>query len=169
MLALGAGTYWLYLVCEPFGPRGGTWPGLIYGLLGYALILYLVLPGLGREAHVWPPLTDSVWRSGHPWLGMLSLPLVLFHSGFSFGGPVTMVLMFLFFIYTASSVIGLLLQRILSHMTHSPRPPDWPEGLDHPGEQRLHRWLHGWLVVHIPLSAALVALSTLHAILSLWY
>lgn len=165
MLTLGAASYWLYATCDPLGPRAGSWPGLVYGLSGYALMLYLILPGLGREVHVWPPVTDTVWRSGHPWLGLLSLPLVLFHAGFKLGGPVTTVLMVLFFVYTVSSLIGLILQRILAHLILSPRP----DGLVLPVEQRLHRWLHGWLVWHIPLSAGLVALGTLHAILSLWY
>jgi hypothetical protein len=38
------------------------------------------------------------------------------------------------------------------------------------GEQeRLHRWLHGWLLVHVPLSVALLVLGLVHAALSLYY
>jgi hypothetical protein len=38
------------------------------------------------------------------------------------------------------------------------------------GEQeRLHRRLHSWLLIHIPLSAALLALGAVHAVVSLWY
>jgi hypothetical protein len=38
------------------------------------------------------------------------------------------------------------------------------------GEQdRLHRWLHGWLLVHIPLSVVLLVLGLAHAVLSLYY
>jgi hypothetical protein len=38
------------------------------------------------------------------------------------------------------------------------------------GEQeRLHRWLHGWLLVHVPLSAALLVLGVLHAVMSVYY
>jgi hypothetical protein len=38
------------------------------------------------------------------------------------------------------------------------------------GEQeRLHRLLHGWLLVHVPLSVALLALGLVHAFVSLYY
>jgi vacuolar-type H+-ATPase subunit I/STV1 len=38
------------------------------------------------------------------------------------------------------------------------------------GEQaRLHRLLHGWLFLHVPLSAALILLGLAHAVLSLYY
>lgn len=34
---------------------------------------------------------------------------------------------------------------------------------------RLHRWLHGWLFVHIPLSMALFVLTVAHVIMALRY
>jgi hypothetical protein len=38
------------------------------------------------------------------------------------------------------------------------------------GEQeRLHRWLHGWLLVHVPLSVVLLVLGLAHAVMSLYY
>jgi hypothetical protein len=36
-------------------------------------------------------------------------------------------------------------------------------------QERLHRWLHGWLLVHIPISLALVILGVVHAIVALRY
>ena len=36
-------------------------------------------------------------------------------------------------------------------------------------QERLHRWLHLWLLVHIPLSVALLVLGVLHAVMSLYY
>jgi hypothetical protein len=36
-------------------------------------------------------------------------------------------------------------------------------------QERIHRWLHGWLLLHIPLSLALLVLGALHAVLSLYY
>jgi hypothetical protein len=36
-------------------------------------------------------------------------------------------------------------------------------------QRRLHRWLHGWLLVHVPLSFALLVLTALHAVLALRY
>ena len=34
---------------------------------------------------------------------------------------------------------------------------------------RLHRWLHAWLLVHVPLSVVLLLLATVHAIVALRY
>jgi hypothetical protein len=39
--------------------------------------------------------------------------------------------------------------------------------LDH--QIRLHHWLHGWLLVHLPLSAALILLGFIHAFVALRY
>jgi hypothetical protein len=36
-------------------------------------------------------------------------------------------------------------------------------------QARLHRWLHGWLWVHVPLSMALVILMFAHAVMALYY
>jgi hypothetical protein len=36
-------------------------------------------------------------------------------------------------------------------------------------QERLHRWLHGWLLVHIPLSLALILLGAIHAVMALRY
>jgi hypothetical protein len=34
-------------------------------------------------------------------------------------------------------------------------------------QERLHRWLHGWLLLHIPLSLALILLGAVHAVMAL--
>ena len=36
-------------------------------------------------------------------------------------------------------------------------------------QERLHRWLHGWLYLHIPLSVALLVTGSAHAFMSLYY
>ena len=36
-------------------------------------------------------------------------------------------------------------------------------------QERLHRWLHGWLLLHIPLSLALILLGAVHAVMALRY
>src|SRR5262249_12556083 len=38
------------------------------------------------------------------------------------------------------------------------------------GEQeRLHHWLHGWLILHVPLSIALLILGITHALMALYF
>src|SRR5215471_5017529 len=34
-------------------------------------------------------------------------------------------------------------------------------------QERLHHWLHGWLLLHIPLSLALIVLAAVHAVMAL--
>lgn len=36
-------------------------------------------------------------------------------------------------------------------------------------QARIHRWLHAWLLVHVPLSAALLVMTAFHVIMSLKY
>jgi hypothetical protein len=36
-------------------------------------------------------------------------------------------------------------------------------------QARLHHWLHGWLLMHIPLSLALILLGAIHAVMALRY
>ncbi len=36
-------------------------------------------------------------------------------------------------------------------------------------QRRLHHWLHGWLLVHVPLSMALLLLSIVHAVIAVRY
>jgi hypothetical protein len=36
-------------------------------------------------------------------------------------------------------------------------------------QQRLHHWLHLWLLVHIPISLALIVLGAVHAVMALKY
>ena len=36
-------------------------------------------------------------------------------------------------------------------------------------QERFYRWLHGWLLVHVPLSMTLLLLSLVHAVISLRY
>jgi hypothetical protein len=36
-------------------------------------------------------------------------------------------------------------------------------------QQRMHRWLHGWLLIHVPLAMALLVLAVFHVIVALRY
>jgi hypothetical protein len=36
-------------------------------------------------------------------------------------------------------------------------------------QERLHQWMHGWLLVHVPLSYALLLLSAVHAVMAVRY
>jgi hypothetical protein len=59
---------------------------------------------------LWPIGTVQGWMRAHIWLTLLTVPLVLLHSGFRFGGPMTILLMALYSIVMVSGVYGLFLQ-----------------------------------------------------------
>jgi hypothetical protein len=102
--------YVVYSVETPSGPRGGSALGLTFGIAGYALMLYAGLLGARKQVPTWRIGRAQTWMRGHLWLGLLSLLLILFHGGFAFRGPLTLVLMLLFFIVIGSGILGAAIQ-----------------------------------------------------------
>ena len=262
------------------GPTGGSWPGLVYGIAGSALMLFAGLLPIRRKMPTQYLGRATTWMKGHIWLGLLSVPLILFHSGLRLGGALTTVLMLLFGLVVLSGVFGLVVQQILPRMmltqvpmetiyeeiphvldqlrkeaeelvtavcgsVENPSPLEpgrvgaGPGGLDTPSappeegaplkefyrhhirpflqesgrdgdlaarakatvlfqqmrtllppplhktlsdleaiceerrqlalQSRLHLWLHGWLLLHTPLSMALLLLAAAHAVVALRY
>ncbi len=273
VLAIASTTaYMIYALETPGGPRGGTAMGLTFGIAGYALMLYAGLLGARKQVPTWRLGRAQTWMRGHLWLGLLSLLLVLFHAGFHFRGPLTLIMMLLFFIVIGSGILGAAIQHYvpslmtsrvpletiyeeIPHVRSQLReeadqlavaicgPLDGPVEesssvaveieyddrmrfrevylqkvrpyLDHPesataeladplrsGETfdalrrllsppvhgvlddleniceeeqqlslqiRIYRWLHAWLLVHVPLSIALLVLGAVHAVVALRY
>jgi len=122
LLALSLVIYVLFAVRAPSGPRGGSALGLTFGIAGYTLMLYAGLLGARKRVPVWRLGRAQTWMRGHIWLGLLSLPLILFHGGFAFRGPLTAVLMWLFFIVIGSGVVGALVQHYVPRMMTSRVP-----------------------------------------------
>jgi hypothetical protein len=251
--------YVWYATTIPGGPRGGTFWGLAFGIVGYALMLYAGLLGARKKVPVWRLGKAQTWMRGHIWMGLITLPLILLHGGFAWRGPLTLVLMVLFFIVWLSGVFGALLQHYLPTMITSRVPLetiyeeiphvrsqlrdeaeqlvaaiasdeveqedkvrlreaytatirpflDAPErggvaladgqqsvivfdslrrslplGLHETladleniceeerqftDQKKIYHWLHAWLLVHVPLSIALLVLGGVHAIIALRY
>jgi hypothetical protein len=276
LAAVSTIVYVAYAVQTPTGPRGGSALGLTFGILGYALMLYAGLIGARKKVPTWRIGRAQTWMRGHIWLGLLSLLLILFHGGFAFRGPLTTLMMVLFFIVIGSGVVGALVQhyapglmtsrvpmetiyeeipnvraqlryeadRLVATICGSgePEEADQPSSAvttlveieqedrarfrevylrkvrpflddpDAPGAEladperanevfislrrmlaapvhgvlndlaniceeeqqlsrqiRIYRWLHGWLLVHVPLSIALLVLGGVHAVMALRY
>jgi hypothetical protein len=121
-LAVSLFVYIVYAVQSPAGPRGGSALGLTFGIAGYALMLYAGLLGARKKVPVWRIGRAQTWMRGHIWLGLLSLPLILFHGGFAFRGPLTAVMMWLFFIVIGSGIAGALIQHYVPRMMTSRVP-----------------------------------------------
>jgi hypothetical protein len=114
--------YILYAVETPSGPRGGSVMGLTFGIAGYALMLYAGLLGARKQAPTWRIGRAQTWMRGHLWLGLLSLLLILFHAGFVFRGPLTLILMLLFFIVIGSGILGAAIQHYVPSLMTSQVP-----------------------------------------------
>jgi hypothetical protein len=285
LAVLSTVAYIVYAVRTPGGPRGGSAMGLTFGIAGYAMMLYAGLLGARKQKPTWRLGRAQTWMRGHLWFGTLSLLIILYHAGFAFRGPLTLVLMLLFFIVIGSGFWGAVVQHYMpNYMTarvpletiyeeiphvreqlrkeadqlaseicgpldgsaetveetgdqeaepvlanagvveiehedrqrfreaylHKVRPyldnPDTPgaeladsvrsgeafaalrrllaapvhdalndlENICDEERQlsrqiRIYRWLHGWLLVHVPLSIALLVLGAIHAVVALRY
>ncbi|HEY5068746.1 MAG TPA: hypothetical protein VII37_03130 [Candidatus Acidoferrum sp.] len=95
------------------GARGGSTVGLTFGILGFAFMLFAALLGARKHVPVWRLGRAQAWMRGHLWLGALSLPIILFHGGFHFGGTLTRVLMWLLIFTVFSGLFGAVLQHYI--------------------------------------------------------
>jgi hypothetical protein len=110
---ISAVIYVLYARSAPTGPRGGSTVGLLFGIVGFGFMIFAALLGARKRVPTWRLGRAKAWMRGHLWLGLLSLPIILFHGGFHFGGALTRVLMWLLIATVASGVYGALLQNYL--------------------------------------------------------
>jgi hypothetical protein len=110
MIAVFTAIYVAYAMHAPEGPRGGSALGLTFGVIGFGFMLFATLLGARKRVPTWRIGRAQAWMRGHLWLGLLSLPVILFHGGFHFGGTLTRVLMWLLIITVVSGVFGAALQ-----------------------------------------------------------
>jgi hypothetical protein len=110
---ISAVIYVLYARSAPTGPRGGSSVGLFFGIVGFAFMIFAALLGARKRVPTWRLGRAKAWMRGHLWLGLLSLPIILFHGGFHFGGALTRVLMWLLIVTVVSGVYGAVLQNYL--------------------------------------------------------
>lgn len=118
LIGLGAGTaiYIPYTLAAPHGATGGSVIGLAYGVVGFGCMVFAGLLSLRKKFPVWRVGRAQTWMRGHIWLSMLSFPLILFHAGFEFGGPLTQVLMWLYIIVMVTGILGGVLQHYLPRL-----------------------------------------------------
>jgi hypothetical protein len=105
--------YAIYRVPPSGVPMGGTALGLGFGSLGFAFMIFAALLGARKKVPVWRVGRAQTWMRGHLWLGLLSLPLIVFHSGFRYGHGLSAMLMTLLIFVVASGVFGAALQHFM--------------------------------------------------------
>jgi hypothetical protein len=79
-------------------------------------MIFAALLGARKRVPTWRVGRAQAWMRGHLWLGLLSLPMILFHGGFHFGGTLTRVLMWLLIVTVVSGVLGAVLQHYVPRM-----------------------------------------------------
>ncbi len=92
---------------------GGSALGLIYGILALLIFVFAALLGWRRNHPALRVGRMQFWMKGHIWFTVISIPLVVFHSGFYWGSPMTQLLMWTYWIVMISGFIGLGIQHIL--------------------------------------------------------
>jgi hypothetical protein len=115
-VALVAATVWYLAEWLGAGswPGGSSRPGFTFGVVGGLIILFeMFLWVRKRFLRVWRIGRTQVWLRAHIWLGLLCLPLLVYHSGFRLGGTLSTVLLMLLVVVIASGVWGLVMQQFL--------------------------------------------------------
>src|SRR6478672_2672962 len=103
---------------------GGTPLGLWFGSISLAIFLFAALLSLRKKIPLWRVGTVQRWLRAHIWLTILTIPLVILHSGFRLGGPMTTFLMVLYGIVMISGFYGLFLQHIMPRMMKERLPAE---------------------------------------------
>ncbi len=114
---IGAGLYYRhYAASALYGPSGASFEGLCFGIAGTTLMVLAALLSVRKRFRTRRIGSARAWMMLHLWGGLLSVPLILFHSGFSLGGPLTTALMALFAIVIVSGIAGLVLQQVIPRL-----------------------------------------------------
>ena len=111
--ALLTGGYVLSVRAMPYGPGGGSCPGLTFGVIGTLCMVLAGLLSARKAVRTWRLGSAQLWMRMHIWLGLLAVPSIWFHSGFALGGALTTAIMVLFYAVIASGVLGLVLQQFV--------------------------------------------------------
>ncbi|MEY2545831.1 MAG: hypothetical protein QOG48_948 [Verrucomicrobiota bacterium] len=103
------------LVQKPSEHRsvGGTPLGLIFGTISLSIFVFAALLGMRKKLVLWRVGTVQRWLRAHIWLTLLTIPLVILHTGFRLGGPMTTLLVILYIIVMVSGIYGLTLQHYM--------------------------------------------------------
>jgi hypothetical protein len=94
-------------------PGGGSKCGMAFGILAAAIMVFEVLIWPRKKVRSWRLGSARAWMRGHIWLGLLTIPLVVLHTGFTVGGQLNILLMILFAVVIVSGLFGLALQQFL--------------------------------------------------------
>ncbi len=127
-LIAGTVSYVMYAWSTPKGPSGGSGMGLLYGVIGTAMMLFAGLLAGRKPLRNMRLGSAQFWLKGHIWLGTLSIPFILFHSGFGWGGTLEQCLWYSLAIVAVSGFFGLAIQQVLPRLLWRQIPLETFEG-----------------------------------------
>ncbi len=107
---------WFVAAClgQADWPGGSSAPGFTFGVAGGVICLFEFLLWPRKSwFRAWRLGRTMTWMRAHIWLGLLAVPLLVLHTGFRWGGPLSAILMGLFLVVVASGVWGLVMQQFL--------------------------------------------------------
>jgi len=161
-LALAALATAAYLLV-PGEASASSLSGLLFAASGTGLMAFAGILPLGKRLarNRWVRL--STLQRGHIWLGLLSLPLILFHCGFRTGGALSSALLVILSAILVSGVSGLLFQHLL------PLCKQGKAGKSKTAARIITAGHQFTLLLHIPLAVALLVLVVFHAVMSLYF
>jgi hypothetical protein len=88
---------------------GGSFEGLLYGVVGTGLIAVLMYLGIRKRSYSSSSGTLQGWVSAHVYLGLLTLLLIPMHAGFRFGWDVHTLAFVLLSVVVLSGIVGIIL------------------------------------------------------------
>src|SRR5438270_5307111 len=103
---------------------GGTPLGLWFGAISLGIFIFAALLSLRKKIPLWRIGTVQRWLRAHIWLTFLTIPLILLHSGFRLGGPMTTLLIALYALVMVSGIYGLVLQHIMPRLMKERLPAE---------------------------------------------
>jgi hypothetical protein len=103
---------------------GGTPLGLAFGAISLGIFAFAALLSLRKKIPLWRVGTVQRWLRAHIWLTLLTIPLVILHSGFRLGGPMTTLLMGLYALVMVSGIYGLVLQHLMPRLMKERLPAE---------------------------------------------
>lgn len=129
----------VYLSCamgKPAWPGGSSPVGLACGVVAAVIMLFEVFLWPRKKVRSWRIGSAKIWLRANTWLGLLTVPLILFHSGFLWGGQLSTVLTVLFIVVILSGLFGVLVQWILPRWMLEKLPAETIYSqIDHVSEQ----------------------------------
>ncbi|HEY5793239.1 MAG TPA: hypothetical protein VIS74_08065, partial [Chthoniobacterales bacterium] len=103
---------------------GGTPLGLAFGAISLGIFVFAALLNLRKKIPLWRVGTVQRWLRAHIWLTLLTIPLILFHSGFHLGGPMTTLLVFIYALVMVTGIYGLALQHLMPRLMKDRLPAE---------------------------------------------